>query len=38
MELIERVCGAVDRVIDGLYRPAVIVLLCAISYQVGNLQ
>lgn len=38
MEGVERIADAVGKVFDALYRPMVIALLCAISYQVGQLQ
>lgn len=38
MEGVERIADAVGKAFDALYRPMVIALLCAISYQVGQLQ
>lgn len=38
MEGVERIADAVGKVFGALYRPMVIALLCAISYQVGQLQ
>lgn len=38
MVAINRIGDAVDAVFRAIYRPAVLVLLCVISHQLGNLQ
>lgn len=38
MKALDRICAAADCIFSALYKPMVIALLCAISYQVGNLQ
>ena len=37
MEYLDRYCEACSELFDAVYRPAVIVLLVTISYQLGSL-